>query len=178
MSLPQSPKPAKLIVGLFMLDKGLIDPLANELGNLFGPVDLVSAWFPFDFTTYYQNEMGSPLFRRMMAFKNLIEQSNLAEIKILTNEIEQKYALHKKRRVNIDPGYMLLERFVLATGKNYSHRIYIGKGIYADLTLIFESGAFRKLPWTYPDYSDKVMLDYLQQVRRKYALDLKTGKTK
>jgi hypothetical protein len=73
---------------------------------------------------------------------------------------------------------MLLERFVLATGKNYSHRIYIGKGIYADLTLIFESSAFRKLPWTYPDYSDKVMLDYLQQVRRKYALDLKTGKTK
>lgn len=178
MSLPQSPKPAKLIIGLFMLDKGLIDPLANELVNLFGPVDLVSAWFPFDFTAYYQNEMGSPLFRRMLAFKNLIEQSNLAEIKIRTNEIEQKYALHKKRRVNIDPGYMLLERFVLATGKNYSHRIYIGKGIYADLTLIFESGAFRKLPWTYPDYSDKVMLDYLQQVRRKYALDLKTGKTK
>jgi hypothetical protein len=178
MSLPQSPKPAKLIVGLFMLDKGLIVPLANELVNLFGPVDLVSAWFPFDFTAYYQNEMGSPLFRRMMAFKNLIAQSNLAEIKIRTNEIEQKYALHNKRRVNIDPGYMLLERFVLATGKNYSHRIYIGKGIYADLTLIFESGAFRNLPWTYPDYSDKVILDYLEQVRRKYALDLKIGKTK
>jgi hypothetical protein len=178
MSLPQSPKPAKLIIGLFMLDKGLIDPLATELVNLFGPVDLISAWFPFDFTAYYQNEMGSPLFRRMLAFKNLIEQSNLAEIKIRTNEIEQKYALIKKRRVNIDPGYMLLERFVLATAKNYSHRIYIEKGIYADLTLIFESGAFRKLPWTYPDYSDKVMLDYLQQVRRKYALDLKTGKTK
>lgn len=178
MSLPQSPKPAKLIVGLFMLDKDLIDPLANELVNLFGPIDVVSAWFPFDFTTYYQNEMGSPLFRRMMAFKNLIEQSNLADIKTRTNKIEQKYTLHKKRRVNIDPGYMLLERFVLATGKNYSHRIYIGNGIYADLTLVFENGAFRKLPWTYPDYSDKRMLDYLQQVRRKYALDLKSGKTK
>ena len=178
MSLPQSPKPAKLIVGLFMLDKDLIDPLANELVNLFGPIDVVSAWFPFDFTTYYQNEMGSPLFRRMMAFKNLIEQSNLADIKTRTNKIEQKYTLHKKRRVNIDPGYMLLERFVLATGKNYSHRIYIGNGIYVDLTLVFENGAFRKLPWTYPDYSDKRMLDYLQQVRRKYALDLKSGKTK
>jgi hypothetical protein len=178
MSLPQSPKPAKLIVGLFMRDKDLIDSLANELVKLFGPVDLISAWFPFDFTPYYHNEMGSPLFRRMLAFKNLIEQSNLAGIKIRTNAIEQKYARHETRSVNIDPGYMLLERFVLATGKNYSHRIYIGKGIYADLTLIFESGAFRKLPWTYPDYSDKVMLEYLQQVRNKYALDLKTGKTK
>ena len=178
MSLPQSPKPAKLIVGLFMLDKDLIDSLANELVNLFGPIDVVSAWFPFDFATYYQNEMGSLLFRRMMTFKNLIEQSNLADIKTRTNKIEQKYTLHKKRRVNIDPGYMLLERFVLATGKNYSHRIYIGNSIYADLTLVFENGAFRKLPWTYPDYSDKRMLDYLQQVRRKYALDLKSGKTK
>ena len=178
MSLPQSPKPAKLIVGLFMRDKDLIDSLANELVKLFGPVDLVSAWFPFDYTAYYQNEMGRPLFRRMLAFKELIEQSKLAEIKLRTNEIEQKYAQRKKRRVNIDPGYMLLERFVLATAKNYSHRIYIGKGIYADLTLIYESGLFKKLPWTYPDYADKAMLDYLQQVRRKYALDLKTGNTK
>jgi hypothetical protein len=177
MSRPQSPKPAKLVVGLFMTDKGLIDALAKELVNLFGPIDLVSAWFPFDFTDYYQDEMGQPLFRRMLAFKNLIEQSNLADIKIRTNKLEHEYTRRNKRTVNIDPGYMLLERFVLATGKNFSHRIYIGKGIYADLTLIFEKGAFRKLPWTYPDYSDTVMLEYLQQVRRKYALDLKSGKT-
>ena len=178
MSRPQSPKPAKLIVGLFLTDKGLIESLAKELVELFGPIDLVSAWIPFDYTDYYLNEMGGPLFRRMLAFKQLIDQSKLADIKIQTNDIEKKYTHHNKRKVNIDPGYMLLERFVLATGKNYSHRIYIGKCIYADLTLIFERGAFRKLPWTYPDYSDTVMLEYLQQVRRKYALDLKSGKTK
>jgi hypothetical protein len=178
MSLPQSPKPAKLIIGLFMKDKGLVHPLANELTDDFGPVDMVSCWFAFDYTSYYEDEMGAPLFRRMFAFKELIQQSDLPEIKIRTNGIEQKYARHDKRRVNIDPGYMLSERFVLATGKNFSHRIYIGKGIFADLTLIYTKGAFQKLPWTYPDYADKVMLDYLQQVRRKYALDLKTGKTK
>ena len=173
MSQPQLPQPAKLVIGLFMKDKGLIHPLAKELIGNFGKPDLVSAWFPFDFTTYYQKEMGAPLFRRMFAFKNLIQQSDLTDIKIRTNGIEEKYALHGKRRVNIDPGYMLLERFVLATGKNFSHRIYIGKGIYADLTLVFERGAFRKLPWTYPDYREDSMLDFLQQVRGKYAIDLK-----
>jgi len=173
MSLPQSPKPAKLVIGLFLKDKGLIYALADELANKFGPFDLVSPWFPFDFTSYYEKEMGAPLFRRLFTFKYLIQQNVLADIKISTNKIEQKYAQHNKRRVNIDPGYMLLERFVLASGKNFSHRIYLDKGIYADLTLVYERGAFRKLPWTYPDYSAKLMREHLQQVRRKYALDLK-----
>jgi hypothetical protein len=83
------------------------------------------------------------------------------------------YSREEKRSVNIDPGYMLQERFVLATGKNFAHRIYIGKKIYADLTLIYKKGDFEKLPWTYPDYSDKNMLSFLRQVRKKYVADLK-----
>ena len=78
-------------------------------------------------------------------------------------------------RVNIDPGYLLFERFVLATGKNYSHRIYIGEGIYADLTLIYQQGAYRPLPWTYPDYSEKAMGQFLMLVRKKYRLDISTA---
>ena len=78
-----------------------------------------------------------------------------------------------KRSVNIDPGYLLYERFVLATGKNYSHRIYVGQGIYADLTLIFQKGAYRPLPWTYPDYADAPMADFLMEVRHKYGEDIK-----
>ena len=77
-----------------------------------------------------------------------------------------------RRRVNLDPGYLLLERFVLASGKNFTHRIYIGQGIYADLTLMFQKGAFRTLPWTYPDYAARDMQSFLTQVRRKYAADL------
>lgn len=173
MSLPQTPKPAKLVIGLFMKDKGLIEPLATELTNRFGPVDTVSCWLVFDFTSYYAREMGTPLFRRMFSFKNLIRQSDLAAIKLITNEIEKTYAVDNKRRVNIDPGYMLQERFVLATGKNFSHRIYIGQGIYADLTLIYQKGAFQTLPWTYPDYADETMHKYLLQVRHRYVLNLK-----
>ena len=91
----------------------------------------------------------------------------------MTNDLESKYSRDDRRRVNLDPGYLLRERFVLATGKNFSHRIYIGRRIYADLTLIFTKGVFQTLPWTYPDYADKKMLGYLEQVRSKYVSDLK-----
>lgn len=172
MSLPKAPKPAKLVIGLFMKEKLLLDKIATELIDLFGSIDTVSSWFSFDYTDYYEPEMKAPLFRRMLTFKELVRQSALAEIKILTNEIESNYSRENKRRINIDPGYMLKERFVLATGKNFSHRIYIGKKIYADLALIYTKGDFKKLPWTYPDYSDQKMLSFLRQVRKKYITDL------
>jgi hypothetical protein len=103
----------------------------------------------------------------------LIGQDQLADIKLVTNALEQARAADGRRRVNIDPGYLLLERFVLATGKNYSHRIYLGRGIYADLTLIYRQGAFRALPWTYPDYGGQPIGHFLHVVRRKYAVDKK-----
>jgi hypothetical protein len=173
MSIPQSPKPAKLVIGLFMKEKSLIVPVTTELIEKIGSIDMVSSWLPFNYTSYYEPEMGSPLFRRVLAFKSLVKQSALPEIKIITNKIEKKYSKNNKRLVNIDPGYMLHERFVLATGKNYTHRIYIGMGIFADLTLIYQKGSFRKLPWTYPDYAEKNMLTYLEMVRNKYVVDLK-----
>ena len=173
MSLPQAPKPAKLVIGLIMQDRSLFEPLAVELSAGYGPVDIVSSWMPFDYTTYYEPEMGTPLYRRLLAYKNLIDQDNLAEIKLTTNRLEQTVLQNGRRRVNIDPGYLLYERFVLASGKNFTHRIYIGSGIYADLTLIYQRGGFEKLPWTYPDYADEPMLAFLTQVRNKYALDLK-----
>ena len=173
MSIPKSPKPAKLVTGLFMKEKSLILPVITELIEKISHIDMISPWLPFDYTSYYEFEMGAPLFRRVLAFKPLIKQSFLSKIKIITNKIEKKYSKNNKRLINIDPGYMLYERFVLATGKNYAHRIYVGMGIYADLTLIYQKGSFKKLPWTYPDYSEKNMLTYLEMVRKKYAADLK-----
>ena len=120
--------------------------------------------------------MGAPLYRRVFAFDKFIQQNDLAQIKHTTNQIEQKYSQNGKRMVNIDPGYLLHERFVLASGKNYSHRIYIGDGIYADLTLIYHKGSFQKLPWTYPDYSDRPMLTVLERVRNKYVFEFKKNK--
>jgi hypothetical protein len=173
MSRPQPPAPAKLVVGLFMQKHHPILPVANDLEAAFGAIDMISPWFDFNYTDYYASEMGAPLFRRMIVFKNLTEQGLLADIKLTTNAIELKYSRDGNRTVNIDPGLLSRERFVLATGKNYSHRIYIGKGIYADLTLVYRNGAYHKLDWTYPDYAATALRGYLLAVRRKYVQDLK-----
>lgn len=150
-----------------------MQPLAQSLTTLFGDVDTVSSWLDFDYTDYYTREMGSPLFRRMFSFKRLIEQPDLAQVKVQTNRLERSYEQDGRRRVNIDPGYLLHERFVLATGKNFTHRIYLNDGIYADLTLIYQKGDFQTLPWTYPDYAAEDLKGYLKQVRLRYSYDLK-----
>jgi hypothetical protein len=173
MSRPQPPSPAKLVIGLFMKEKSLLAPVAETLADAFGPVDLVSPWLPFDYTSYYEPEMGAPLFRRIFAFKSLMAQEDLPAVKLKTNRFEKDHAEGDRRRINIDPGYLLLEKFVLATGKNFSHRIHIGQGIYADLTLTYARGGFRTLPWTYPDYASAEIRQFLLQVRNKYSMDLK-----
>jgi hypothetical protein len=117
--------------------------------------------------------MGSPLYRRLLVFKKLVSQDALVEIKLLTNGLEKINCRDQKRRVNIDPGYLSHERFVLATGKNFTHRLYLMKGIFADLTLIYTKGNFQALPWTYPDYKDPKMLTFLETVRKKYVVDLR-----
>lgn len=173
MSVPAPSRPAKLLVGFFLGHQSLAGTLMDRMEDLFGPLDLVSRWLPFDYTDYYTREMGAPLYRRMVAFKRLIDQAQLPDIKHLTNALESDHATRDGRVVNIDPGYLLLERFVLATGKNFSHRIYLRRGIYADLTLIYRQGRFESLPWTYPDYADAPLQDFLFKARKKYALDLK-----
>ena len=173
VSRPRRAQAAKLIIGLLLSDKAMLPAVADRLKAMYGDVDMLSPWFGFDFTEYYRQEMGAPLHRRILVFQQLIRQTQLARIKLATNEVEQAFAEGDRRRVNIDPGYLLLERFVLATGKNYSHRIYIGERIYADLTLIYRDGDYQTLPWTYPDYADPKMRAFLREVRLKYGLDLK-----
>lgn len=174
MSQPLKARPAKLVVGSLVSDKKLFKDVAVELERKFGAVDMVSGWMEFEYTDYYANEMGRPLHRRLLVFKELISQQALASIKLQTNALEETFSISGNRRVNIDPGYLLYERFVLATGKNFTHRIYIGSGIYADLTLIFQKGAFQRLPWTYPDYSNDEMMTFLMQVREKYGVNLQS----
>ncbi len=173
MSRPRPPKPAKLVIGLFMADKALLADLVPLLEAEYGPVDAVSPWMAFDYTAYYEPEMGGGLFRRMLSFRDLVRQADLPRIKTFTNDLEARFSGDGRRTVNIDPGYLLHERFVLATGKNFTHRIYLSDGIYADLTLIFQKNTFQPLPWTYPDYADGKMIRFLSLVRRRYGLDMK-----
>ncbi|MFP4476836.1 MAG: DUF4416 family protein [Desulfatibacillaceae bacterium] len=175
MSAPAVPEPARLVVGVLCGDRALFSPVLDELVDLYGAVDMLSPWMSFGYTDYYAPEMGKPLFRRVASLVPCVDQGTLPAIKLATNALEQRYARDGKRRVNLDPGILTPERFVLATGKNFVHRIYLSHGIYADLTLMYHKGGFRTLPWTYPDYAEAEMQVFLRKVRDKYMAARRLG---
>jgi hypothetical protein len=117
--------------------------------------------------------MGSRLVRRVVVFNTLIRPESLPDVKLFTNDVEDRFAVTGKRRVNIDPGYISQAHLILATGKGYTHRPYLRDGIYADLTLIYREKSFHSLPWTYPDYAEKHAIDIFNRIRSKYLMQLK-----
>lgn len=171
MSLPKQPPPAKLITGLLISDFSLHEETLKELCELFGPFDFLSEPKPFSYTSYYQQEMGIDIHRQFCSFSRLVSPEKLPDIKHETNQLEKKFARSGKRVINIDPGILSEERLVLATGKNYTHRIYLRNGIYADLTLIFQKGTYRALPWTYPDYKEEALIKILKTLRQKLLFE-------
>jgi hypothetical protein len=173
VSTPCEPEDVKLIFSLFSPQETLIDQVIGDLQGSFGPLEWRSPPLFFDRTRYYEKEMGWPLHRLFVAFKKLIRPEAIVGVKLATNLMEQKYLVRGNRQINIDPGYVSLERLVLATGKNYTHRIYLSKGIYADLTLVFHKGSFKPLDWTYRDYADPAVIGYFNEVREKYRAQIR-----
>ncbi len=173
MSTPAAPPPVKPVVALILAREDLTGPVIRRLAEYFGPVDLVSPRWPFEATAYYCREMGGGLQRCLVSFLHLAGPAFLPDWKVFTNSVEQRLAAGGRRLVNLDPGYVARERLVLATGKNYTHRIYLGQGIYGDLTLLAGPGGFSALSWTYPDYAAGPLPEFLALVRRKYLWQLK-----
>ncbi len=173
MSIPSEPEDVKRIVSLISSDRGIVDRTLRELETGFGPADWKSPLLSFDRTRYYEREMGAPLVRRFAAFLRLMRPEAIVGDKLETNRLEDRHRRDNRRTVNIDPGYVGLERLVLATGKNYTHRIYLSRGVYADLTLVFHRRTFRSLPWTYPDYADPGAIEMFNEVRDRYKMQLR-----
>ncbi len=170
MSTPKVPSPAFLYLSILAARWERFWPgLLDELQERFGPPAYASELLRFDYTTYYDAELGTPISRRILAFERLAPHDSLVDTKLLTNELELRLAREDGRRLcNLDPGLLTLERLVLATGKNYTHRIYLTKGIWADLTLIHQHGQWKTLPWTFPDYADPEMQEHLTRMREIY----------
>lgn len=142
----------------------------QEIEKQFGNAELKSERYDFDaFTNYYENEMGKGLVKRFISFYKLIDPEDLPDIKIKTNALEKKLSGNDERRVvNIDPGYLNLSKVVLATTKDYSHRLYLGKGIFGDLHLVFINKTFQTQPWTYPDYKQPLSIAFFLKLREAY----------
>ena len=173
MSLPRPPKPVKLILGSIYSSRQSWHQLIPRLEERFGRIDYSSKEMDFDWTDYYYQEMGSPLFRQFLSFEKLIFPEQLVEIKLFTNQLEQETAQQGRRRVNLDPGYLSLDHLVLATGKPCAHRIYLSQGIWADLHLIYQSGSYQPLPWTYPDYRISALISMFNRLRQVLRFQLK-----
>lgn len=175
MSRPSEPPPGKLIVGLLFREAEFRGKALVILQERFGPLDMLTEPIPFVYTTYYEREMGAGLMRQVASFENLVEPGALPDIKLATNELEIGFSEQGKRRVNLDPGILTEERLILASGKNFTHRIYLRDGIYADLTLIYQKGGYRALPWTYADYREPMLLHFLKALKRKLLFQ-RTGR--
>jgi hypothetical protein len=164
----------KLFCGIIYSDESVKEKAFAELENKFGKIDFISKTINFEeFTSYYNAEMGSGLKRLWISFEPLICASDLAAIKIFTNHAEDLLAFEKKRRINVDPGYITAANVILASTKDFSHRIYIGQGIYAEVTTIYKKDGYVKLPWSYPDYMSPVSVDFLLNIRKVFMRRVK-----
>uniref|UniRef100_A0A7C2E2C8 DUF4416 family protein n=1 Tax=Ammonifex degensii TaxID=42838 RepID=A0A7C2E2C8_9THEO len=166
------PEPVKPVVGVFTREETLFAGAVEALAARLGEPDYISPLLNFDQTAYYTREMGPGLRRRIYAFPRLIDPGDLASLKRWTNQLEDTWRVGGKRQVNIDPGYLSLAKLVLATTKDNVHRIYLGDGIYAEVTLFFRKGRFHPWPWTYPDYASEEYRAIFEHIRELYRKQL------
>lgn len=165
----RKPQAVKLICGILANREFLISESEKSLNHYFGEIDYKSGILNFNSTDYYADEMGTSLLRRFFSFKKLIDPKKLVDIKLITNRLEKRISSRFKsdrRIINIDPGYITLAKLILASTKDFSHRIYIGRSIYAEITLIYKKGAFNVLEWTYPDYRSRAYLEIMKDIRK------------
>jgi hypothetical protein len=174
----QQPKSVKLIIGILVADENALAAAIESINKHIGPIDLTSDVWPFTQTDYYKNETGPNILRQFVSIENLIDPGRLAQIKHTTNSLEQQLAqslkLPHSRPVNLDPGFIEPSKLVLASTKNFSHRIYIGNKMYAEVTLMYEKGTWRHFDFTFPDFRGPRYHDFLTKVRSLLMEQLKT----
>jgi len=171
-----TPERVKLIAGLISNNTKLLSDIRRPFERILAnSIDFESPVIEFDKTDYYQEEMGPALKRKFYSFKKLVSLDGIHAVKIKTNALEKRFTKLGKRRVNIDPGYIDMAKLVLFSTKDYTHRIHISKGIYAEVTLHYKNGSFTAWPWTYPDYRTKEYLDIMHKIREIYKEQLRAS---
>lgn len=179
MGIPKQPKPVKPFVALLAPSEDLFASAEHRLINLLGSIDRASGFLPWEVTDYYTEEMGSQLRRRFVSFAALASPEGLPDLKLATQALEGEYRWtsgeKSGRRINIDPGYLDAGKVVLASTKNAPHRLYLRAGIYGEVTLLYHSGTFHDLSYTYADYRWPEAIAFFSEVRALYLRRLKHG---
>jgi hypothetical protein len=154
MASVQSPPPVKYFIAVLFKDRACLDKAREIFVRSWGAVDYEGADHLFDVTDYYEPEMGLRLFRRILAFGKLYAPTLLVDMKLACNDIEDRLAAGGKRTVNCDAGYLDHNKVLLASAKEAGQKIYLDKGIYADLAGRYKSGKYRPFEWSFPDFKD------------------------
>jgi hypothetical protein len=166
--------PVKFFTAITTSSGLLLSGVEKKLREVLSEIQDSSAQYNFDeFTHYYESEMGKGLNKKMIAFSRLGPAEILPDIKIATNLVEAEYLQDGRRQVNIDPGYVTAAKMVLATTKDYDHRLYLGRGIFGDVHYRFRRGHFQMMEWTYPDYRQPAIVEFFEQLRNRYMSQLK-----
>jgi hypothetical protein len=173
MGEAQEPLPVRLLVAVMYEGRFPVAAVVDRLVERFGSTSAAYGPVPFTWSDYYAAEMGPGLIKTYLVFERAIERDLLPEIKLWTNSIEAGHASAGRRRVNIDPGYLSRDKLVLASTKDFYHRLYLGQGIYGEVTLHFRKGAFRHFSWTYPDFKEQAFLEFLSKARAELAGELR-----
>lgn len=173
MGVIKQHKPVKFFCAVTFCNNIKLSDIADKIESVFGEIELQSGLYNFSqYTDYYKAEMGDNLKKNFIAFTKIREPELLVKYKIETNQLEKDFLSKGRRTINIDPGYLTEAKIILATTKDYSHRIYLGEGIFGDLHLFFENGSFRKQQWTYPDYRQDSAIDFFNKMRLCYREQL------
>ncbi len=167
------PYNAVLFMGIMLQRSVPLDEVVRLLTDRYGPVDRIFGPVPFHHTGYYENEMGNDLQKTYCVFEKYIDREALSTIKNVTNGIEARYAINGKRTINLDPGYITRDKLILASTKDFYHRIYLSQGIFGEVTLHYRKGNFRFFSWTYPDYKEPGVLRLLELARARLVKTLR-----
>lgn len=168
------PTPVKLFFAITFNPSVKHEEVLDVLAKKFGTVDFSYGPIPFIYTDYYDDEMGGGLRKIYMTFAVPVERDSLAQIKVFANECEGSFCSGGRRTVNLDPGYLARDKLVLASTKDFFHRIYLSQGIFAEVTLHFRKGMFRYFSWTFPDYKEQPFLLFLEKVRADFVRGLRS----
>ena len=180
MAEAQNPEPVRFFTAVLAADARCLEAAGRLVGERWGAPDLVSPRYPFNHTDYYAAQAGPRIIRAFFSFPGGFARELLPARKNESNAMEKELAAALAdtglpRPVNLDPGYLTLEKIVLASCKNFVHRIYLGQGVYGEVTLIYRKGRFTPTPWTFPDYLSGVYDEYFLEVRRALARELGKG---
>lgn len=151
--------------------------LQTNVFKYFGRPAMLHGPFAFEYSDYYREEMGPNLEKLFVIFSGAYSVEKSVASKRQAIKVERKFAEQGKRTVNLDPGYLTLAKLVLTTTKNYDHRVYLGRGIFADVQLRFRNGEFISNPWTYPDYKAEGSLAFFKESRNYLREVLEEAKT-